>query len=253
MWADLLAHEDIAKRGLSSMRLCQYAMAPMPPERIERMRQIFSSADVLLSSGQTEFTPPTVFQWPENQFDKAPSWGPAVSTTDVRIMAPNGELLPRGQEGEIVYRGPQCMQRYWNDQKATEDVFAHGWFHSGDLGYIDEDGVVWFTDRSKDLVKTGGENVSSVEVECVILTHPAVAECAVVGLPHETWGEAVTAMVVPRSGSDVAQNAILALCRRTLARFKVPKRVEFVPHLPKTSTGKIQKHQIRAAHADDYR
>ncbi|GAB3279447.1 class I adenylate-forming enzyme family protein [Parasphingorhabdus pacifica] len=249
MWAQLLAHPDIRERDLSSMRLCMYAMAPMPPDRLELIGELFPQADVLLGSGQTEFTPPTVFQWPTHQSGKSNSWGSAVATTDVRIMGPDGALLPRGQQGEIVYRGPQCMAGYWNNPSANAAVYAHGWFHSGDVGYLDEEGVVWFTDRLKDIVKTGGENVSSIDVERVLLGNPVVLDCAVVGLPHAHWGEAVTAFVVPTSSGGAVESELIAHCREQLAGFKVPKRIVVVDDLPRTGTGKVQKHLIRSEHA----
>jgi acyl-CoA synthetase (AMP-forming)/AMP-acid ligase II len=157
--------------------------------------------------------------------------------------------LPPGGTGEIVYRGPHVMSGYWNDPAATTAAFAHGWFHSGDLGHLDEEGVVWFTDRVKDMVKTGGENVSSVEVERVLLASPGIVEAAVIGVPDDRWGEAVTAVVVPAEpGADPAALAgrLLDHCRQHLAGFQVPKRIEVRTGLPKTATGKIQKHELRS-------
>ncbi|HEY8414307.1 MAG TPA: long-chain-fatty-acid--CoA ligase [Thermaerobacter sp.] len=248
MWQEILQQPDARQRDFSSVRRCLYAMAPMAPERIAEIQQLFPNADVVLGSGQTEFTPPTVFQRPHHQHTKPASWGLPTVMTDVRIMDDHGNLLPRGQVGEIVYRGPQCMTAYWNNPEATAEAFRHGWFHSGDVGWMDEEGVVWFTDRKKDMVKTGGENVSSIEVERALLAHPAVAECAVVGLPHERWGEAVTAFVVPKPGASVTEEELIAHCRERLAGFKVPKKVVFVSDFPRTGTGKIQKHILRQHH-----
>jgi acyl-CoA synthetase (AMP-forming)/AMP-acid ligase II len=239
-WQDLLAQPDVRGRDWSVLRLCVYGMAPMAAERVAELREVFG-ADVLLGSGQTEFMPPTTFQRLENQYDKSVSWGPATPMTDLRIMDEEGNLLPRGEVGEIVYRGPHCMTGYFHNQEATEGAFRGGWFHSGDVGCVDEEGVVWFTDRKKDMVKTGGENVSSLEVECMLLSHPAVSEAAVVGLPDERWGESVTAFVV----GSAAEAELLAWCRERLAVFKAPKRIVLVEQLPRTSTGKIQKHLLR--------
>lgn len=240
-WQDLLAQPDVRDRDWSAMRLCVYGMAPMAAERVAEVREAFG-ADVLLGSGQTEFTPPTTFQRLENQFDKSASWGAATPMTDVRIMDEDGNLLPRGEVGEIVYRGPHCMTGYLGNVEATEEAFRDGWFHSGDVGYVDEEGVVWFTDRKKDMVKTGGENVSSIEVERVLIAHPSVSEAAVVGLPHDRWGEAVTAFVI----GSAAEEELLAWCRERLATFKVPKRIVFVQGFSRTGTGKIQKQALRA-------
>ncbi|QTJ70677.1 AMP-binding protein (plasmid) [Rhodococcus sp. ZPP] len=246
MWGQLV---DAAGKGApvsENVRMAIYAMAPMSQQRLDEIREVFPNADVVLGSGQTEFTPPSVLQWPSHQWDKNASWGTAVITTDVRIMGPNGKLLPRGQEGEIVYRGPQAMQGYGNNEAANTAAFTHGWFHSGDVGYLDDEGVLWFTDRIKDIVKSGGENVSSVEVERALLDHPDVADCAVVGMPDERWGESVTAVVVPVPGRTISDDAIRNFAKEHLAGYKVPKRVIVVDGLPKTSTGKIQKHRVRA-------
>ncbi len=250
MWAQLLGERDIGERDTSSMTLCMYAMAPMPTERIDRIQEAFPNASVLLGSGQTELTPPTVMQWPPHQQAKPSSWGPPLATTDVRIMDPEGTLVQPGIEGEIVYRGPQCMAGYWNQSEANARVFAHGWMHSGDMGWIDEDGVVWFTDRLKDIVKTGGENVSSVEVERVLLGHPKISDCAVIAVPHPRWGEAVTAVIVS-DPAGLAANDVITYCRAHLAGFKTPKAVVFVADLPRTATGKIQKHLVRRQLQDE--
>jgi acyl-CoA synthetase (AMP-forming)/AMP-acid ligase II len=249
MWAAVLATPGLEDRDLSSVRLCMYAMAPMPQERIGRIAAAFPDADVLLGSGQTECVPATVLQWPAHQDTKSASWGPAVVTVDTRIMGPAGDLLPREETGEIVYRGPHVMSGYWNNAAANTAAFAHGWFHSGDVGHLDDEAVVWFTDRVKDMVKTGGENVSSVEVERVLLSSADITEAAVIGVPDDQWGEAVTAVVVaadPDADPDDLAQRLNALCREHLAGFQVPKRIEVLAGLPKTATGKIQKHELRA-------
>jgi acyl-CoA synthetase (AMP-forming)/AMP-acid ligase II len=248
MYGALLASPSIGSRDLTSVRLCIYAMAPMAPERIAQIAAAFPHAEVLLGSGQTECVPATVFQWPSHQATKSESWGPATITVDTRILGPDGELVPTGETGEIVYRGPHVMSGYWNNADANTAVFAHGWMHSGDVGHLDDEGVVWFTDRIKDIVKSGGENVSSVEVERTLLSCPDVAECAVVGVPDPQWGEAVTAVVVladPARDESAAVDRITAHCKAHLAGFQVPKRVHVVAALPKTATGKVQKGDLR--------
>ena len=249
MWRGLLAHPRLREIDTSSVEVALYAMAPMPSSVLQSLRQTFPDADVILGSGQTETTPANELQWPEHQGVKDDSWGAPTVMSDVRIMGPDGSLLPRGEEGEIVYRSPQLMAGYWNNGPANTTAFAHGWFHGGDVGYIDDEGVVWFTDRTKDMVKTGGENVASVEVERVVLSHPDVAECAVIGMPDARWGEAVTAVVVLKAGAVPDQAVLLAHCKQHLAGFKVPKRFRFVDSLPKTATGKITKHKLRQRQA----
>jgi acyl-CoA synthetase (AMP-forming)/AMP-acid ligase II len=168
-------------------------------------------------------------------------------------MSETGELLPQGSEGEIVYRGPQTLTEYLSNEAATDEAFAHGWFHSGDIGRFDADGLLWFTDRRKDVIKTGGENVASIEVEkALYAASPDIAEAVVVGLPHERWTEAITAIVVPRAGADVSAETLLASVRSHLDGYKAPKAVIVVPELPRTSTGKIQKNVLRDQYAHYY-
>jgi acyl-CoA synthetase (AMP-forming)/AMP-acid ligase II len=207
---------------------------------------MYPNADVVLGSGQTEFTPASCIQRPEHQWSKGSTWGTATAMTRVAVMDENGKLLPRGQTGELVYRGPQVMNGYLNQPEATRNSMRHGWFHSGDVVSIDEDGAIWFKDRSKDLIKTGGENVASIEIERCLLGHPQVMNAAVVGLPHPHWGEAVTAAVVTKPGSQIEESELLEYCRNHLAAFKVPKRILVREQLPQTGTGKIQKHLLRS-------
>ena len=229
----------------TSVQLGLYAMSPMSLDRLDELRAAFPRADIVLASGQTETTPMSEMQWPEHQRTKHGAWGSPSVTTDVRIMNPDGVLLPPGEEGEIVYRSPQLMTEYWANPEANRSAFAHGWFHSGDIGYLDDDGVLWFTDRLKDIVKTGGENVSSLEVEQTIADLPGVVECAVVGRLHLRWGEAVTAFVVAAATDPISEEEVIAYCKSRLAGYKVPKTVVVVEALPKTATGKIEKHRLR--------
>jgi acyl-CoA synthetase (AMP-forming)/AMP-acid ligase II len=249
MWQALVAAQAAAPRELTSVRMCVYGMAPMPGPVLEQVSEAFPNAAVVLGSGQTEVVPATVLQWPEHQHSKPNSWGPAVPTVDVAIMGSDGTVLGAGEEGEIVYRGPHVAMGYWNNAEANRAGFDHGWFHSGDIGYLDDEGVVWFTDRLKDIIKSGGENVSSVDVERVVAAAPGVAECAVIGVQHERWGEAVCAVVVagdPDADRDELERQVIAHAKKQLAGFKVPKRVLVVDVLPRTATGKAQKHELRA-------
>ncbi|WP_182348652.1 class I adenylate-forming enzyme family protein [Tomitella gaofuii] len=252
----------VAARGdagpISTLRTAVYAMAPMPADLLGDVEALFPSASVILGSGQTEVVPATVLQWPAHQRTKPDSWGPAVPTVRTAILGPGGEPVRPGDSGEIVYRGPHVMSGYWNNGPANREAFAHGWFHSGDIGHLDDEGVVWFTDRLKDIIKTGGENVSSVDVERVVAAVPGVAECTVIGVPDDHWGEAVCAVVVadgPASAPDPGPatttaddlaERVRSHARTHLAAFQVPKRVLVVDELPKTATGKVRKHAVRA-------
>jgi acyl-CoA synthetase (AMP-forming)/AMP-acid ligase II len=227
-------------------------MAPQAEERLHQIHAMFPNADVVLGSGQTEFTPATCVQRPEHQWSKAATWGTPTSLTRVAIMGPDGQLLPRGSSGELVYRGPQVMNGYLNQPETTANAMRHGWFHSGDVAYLDEEGAICFEDRLKDVIKTGGENVASIEVERCLLAHPEVLEAAAVGAPHERWGEAITAVVIRKPEGFADELELLEHCRGRLARFKVPKRILFAETLPCTGTGKIQKHIIRTELVDLY-
>lgn len=171
-----------------------------------------------------------------------------LTSGELRVVDEKGEeVSPDGQSmGEIVVRGNVVMDGYYRDPEATERVMGDGWFHTGDAAVVHPDGYVEIRDRIKDVIISGGENISSVEVEGVLLRHPAVAEAAIVGLPHERWGEAPHAFVVLRDGSEASEEDIIAFARDRLAHFKAPHRVSFVDELPKTATGKIQKYVLRS-------
>jgi acyl-CoA synthetase (AMP-forming)/AMP-acid ligase II len=247
-----LDHPSFDGRDMSSLKRAVYAMAPMPDELIRRCLDKFG-CDFALLFGQTEMSPITTLFRPEHQLTHIGAVGTPLTGVQVAIMGPDGALLPAGEQGEIVYRGPSTMQEYLHNPEATEAAFAHGWFHSGDVGKFGDDGVLWFADRYKDVIKTGGENVASIEVEkAVYAADPRVSEVVVVGLPHEYWTEAITAVVVPKPGETVDAAALLAELKKRLAGFKVPKSVIVVDELPKTSTGKIQKNRVREDHATHY-
>ncbi|TDP91910.1 AMP-binding protein [Labedaea rhizosphaerae] len=252
MYRAMLDHPDIATTDLSSLRRACYAMAPMPDAQLRRCLEVFA-CDFYLLFGQTEMSPTATMFRPEHQLSHSGAVGTPVANIQVSIMDGDGKLVPQGATGEIVYRGPHTMTGYLDNQEATDTAFAHGWFHSGDIGHIDDDGILWFTDRSKDVIKTGGENVASIEVEkAVYAADPNVAEAVVVGLPHERWSEAITAVVVPKPGAEVDEEQLLSVLRGLLDPYKVPKAVIVADTLPKTSTGKIQKNVVRTTYADRY-
>ncbi|MFB3162612.1 AMP-binding protein [Neobacillus sp. 179-J 1A1 HS] len=247
MYRALLDHPNRLDYDLSSLRLCVYAMAPMPDYELKRAHDVFK-CDFALLFGQTEMAPvATVFR-PEHQLIKPGSVGTPAVNVEVGIMNEQGALLGKKEVGEIVYRSPQTMEGYLNDSDKTNEAFAHGWFHSGDYGYFDEDSILWFVDRKKDMVKTGGVNVASIEVEKCIFQHPNVQNVAVVGLPHEHWTEALTAFVISKDNVVIPEDEIIQLCKNQLGGYKVPKKVITLKQFPMTSSGKIQKHIIRNNH-----
>jgi fatty-acyl-CoA synthase len=164
---------------------------------------------------------------------------------ETRVVGPDMQDLPPGTHGEIVHRSPHLLSGYWNTPAETEEAFSGGWFHSGDVGYFDEDGYLYIVDRIRDVINTGGVLVASREVEEVLFTHPAVSEVAVVGLPDPKWIEAVTAFVVTRAGHVVDADALLGHARAHLAGYKLPKQVVFVENLPRNTAGKLLKRELR--------
>lgn len=244
MYAACLRQQEEDPRDLTCVDMAIYAMAPMPEALLDAVSRVFSGADVVLGTGQTEVVPATAMHWPEHRHTAAKSWGSQAPSVHLEIMGPGGDLLPPDEAGEIVYRSPNVCEGYRGEPAA----FAGGWFHSGDVGHLDGDRVAWFTDRLKDIVKTGGENVSSVAVEAVVLGVPGVAECSVIGVPHEKWGEAVCAVVVADGSvsTDELPSRIVEHAKAELAGFQVPKEVRIVESLPKTATGKIRKFGVRS-------
>jgi acyl-CoA synthetase (AMP-forming)/AMP-acid ligase II len=253
MYRTLLDLQTRQPRDVSSLRLAVYAMAPIGPEELRRLIYIFG-CDFSLMFGQTEMSPVSAFFRPEHQLSHTGAAGTPSINVQIGIMDEEGSLLPTGRSGEIVYRGPQVLSGYLHDETATEAAFRHGWFHSGDAGHFDADGILWFEDRFKDVIKSGGENVASLEVETALYrAEPKILEAAIVGLPHERWGEAITAFVVPRAGETIDQAETLRRMRDRLSPFKCPKAIVVVDGFPKTATGKIQKMELRKRYAAFYR
>lgn len=225
------------------------------PDTVIGDRQV---VQCLYSSGTTsrpkgvlrECTPATVMQWPELNPDKSDSWGYPSPIAENRIAEPGGaELVPTGEEGEIVYRGPTVMEGYWNNPDANAEAFTGGHLHSGDLGHLDADGVLWFSDRVKDIVKSGGENVSSMHVERVLMDHPHLAEVACIGRPDPTWGEQVVAVVVAAPDAPAEEELVESVLRfgaERLTASQRPRHVMVVDAIPRTATGKIRKVELRS-------
>jgi long-chain acyl-CoA synthetase len=167
-------------------------------------------------------------------------------------MDESGNLLGEKEVGEIVHRGPNVMSGYLNNPEESKRARQYGWHHTGDLGYFDEDGLLVFVDRKKDMIKSGGENVASIQVEQVLISYPKVLNAVAVGLPHERWIEAVTAFVVLKPGEEATREDILNYCKEHLGSFQIPKEVLIVDELPQTATGKIQKHVLRKKYVSLY-
>lgn len=251
VWIGLLRHPDFDRRDLSSLRKGYYGASIMPVEVLKEIAARLPNVRLFNFYGQTEMAPVATILRPEEQLTRLGSAGRPALNVETRIVGEDGEPLPPGEVGEIVHRSPHAMLGYWNDPEKTAEAFRGGWFHSGDLGVMDADGYLTVVDRKKDMIKTGGENVASREVEEVIYRHPAVEEVAVFGLPHPTWVESVVAAVVTRDGATLGEDDLLGHCREHLAGFKTPKQVFFVDSLPKNPSGKLLKRVLRERFAEN--
>jgi fatty-acyl-CoA synthase len=245
VWIALLRHPDFDRHDLSSLRAGYYGASIMPTAVIEELMHRLPAMRLFNFYGQTEMAPVATILKPADQLRKLGSAGRPALNVETRVVDDNDQPVAVGEVGEIVHRSPHLISEYYNDPAKTAEAFRGGWFHSGDLGRFDAEGYLYVVDRKKDMIKTGGENVASREVEEVIFRHPDVAEVAVFGVPHPTWIEAVTAVVVPKAGADLTAEAVMAYCRGALAGFKAPKHVDIVAALPKNASGKILKRDLR--------
>lgn len=246
VWIALLRHADFAKRDLSSLEKCYYGAAIMPMEVLKELAERLPNAKFWNFYGQTEVAPLATVLQPEDQMRKLGSAGKPALNVETRIVDDAGNEVPSGSIGEIVHRTAHAMLGYLFDEEKTRHAFDGGWFHSGDLGVMDEEGYLTIVDRKKDMINTGGVNVSSREVEEFLYTLPGVSEVAVIAVPDPYWIEAVTAIIVPKLGVQLQEEDILAHCRQGLSKFKVPKYITFANGLPKNPSGKILKRELRA-------
>lgn len=254
MAMQILDHPRFNDFDTSSVRSVSYGGAPAPPELVRRIAETFPKGAPGNGYGMTETSAATTMNSGPDYVAKPDSVGPPVPVTDVAIVPEDYEGLepdpnrPQGPEvtGELWIRGPQVVRCYWNRPEETEATFGGGWLRTGDVARIDEEGFVYIVDRAKDVIIRGGENVYSVEVEAALFTHPAVADCAVIGVPEPVLGEEVGAVVVPRPGHEVTVEELQAHVAQTLARFSVPTRIWFRDEpLPRNPAGKVLKRQLR--------
>ncbi|MBI1905790.1 MAG: AMP-binding protein [Rhodocyclales bacterium] len=248
-FAPLQAVPDFADYDLSSVRAWIYGGGPIGADLARRLMAAYKSERFLQVFGMTETGPLGTLLYPEEQVAKAGSIGRvATPGIDLRVVRADGGEAGPGDIGEVWLRGDSVMLGYLDDPAATRAAFAEGgWYRSGDLVRVDGDGYLFIADRAKDMIVTGGENVYSKEVEDVLLTHPAVADVAVIGRPHEIWGETVVAHVVPRPGAAIDGEALAGFLADKLARYKIPRDYVFADTLPRTPTGKLKKYVLRSA------
>lgn len=249
VWISLLRHPDFDSRDLTSLRKLYYGASIMPVPVLEELRRRLPGARPFNCYGQSEIAPLATVLRPEEHDARPASAGRPLITVETRVVDSEMRDVPCGTRGEIVHRSPQLLLGYWDKPDETKESFEGGWFHSGDVGYFDEEGYLYVVDRVKDVIKTGGTMVASREVEEVLFTHPAVSEVAVIALPDPKWIEAVTAVVVLRSGHTVTEEALIEHARSQLAPFKVPKSIIFRAELPRNTAGKLLKRELRSEYA----
>ncbi len=253
MLNEVLHHLDVDKYDLSSLRRLIYGASPMPVELLKqglrKWGQIF-----VQGYGMTETSPlltvldpvDHILEGTPEQVRRLSSCGKEILGVEVRVVNQEGEDVHRGEIGEIIARGPNVMLGYWRMPEATDAAIVDGWMHTGDLATIDEDNYIYIVDRTKDMIISGGENIYSVEVENALYTHPAVLEAAVIGIPHDVWGEAVHAVVVCKPGMQVTCDELIEHTHTLIAGYKVPRSIEFSQDaLPKSGAGKILKRDLR--------
>jgi len=248
----LLAHPDVRRHDYSSLRYFNYASAPMAPEKIKEAMDVFGPV-MMTGFGQTELGPNTTFFSPEDHRRvlaagderRLTSVGRPTLFARVEVMDEDGRLLPPETHGEIVVRSTAVMKGYYKNPEETARAAAHGWHHTGDIGFKDREGWVYLVDRKRDMLISGGFNIFPSEIEKVVVAHPAVQDCAVVGAPDADWGEAVKAVVELKAGASVEAAELEAFCRARLPGYKVPKSFELWPELPRSAAGKVLRRKVR--------
>lgn len=245
IWIAMLRSPKFDSTDLTSLEKGYYGASIMPVEVLLELQRRLPNVRFWNFYGQTEIAPLATVLKPEDQLRKAGSAGKPVLNVETRIVNDAMQDVAPGEIGEIVHRSAQLMSGYFNDPDKTSAAFRDGWFHSGDLATVDDEGFITVVDRVKDMIKTGGENVASREVEETIYKLAGISEVAVVGLPDPRWIEAVTAIVVTKAGATLDETSVIAHCASLMAHFKVPKRVVFVDELPKNPSGKLLKRELR--------
>ena len=245
MYSLLLNLPEIKQYNFEHLRLFGYGAAPMPYELVKNLKETFPNVAVQNLYGQTENTPASTSLLDENALTKIGSVGKPLAKTEVRLINPDGELVQIGEVGEICVKGPQVMKGYLRNPEETALAVRDGWLHTGDLGRFDEEGFLYIVDRKKDMIIRGGENIYPIEIEEVLYQIPEVLEAAVVGVPHELYGEVPKAFVVVKEGQHLSEQHVLNYAKTQLAKYKVPYEVEFLAELPRNASGKVLKHTLR--------
>ena len=250
VWIALLRSPLLDANKMRTLVKGYYGASIMPVEVLRELASRLPGVRLWNLYGQTEIAPLATLLGPDDQLRKPGSCGKAVIHVETRVVNDNmNDVQAGGEVGEIVHRSPHLMLGYYKDEERTRAAFESGWFHSGDLATIDAEGYITVVDRKKDMIKTGGENVASREVEEMIYRLPAVSEVAVIGLPDPKWVEAVTAVIVVKQGLGLTEEEVLKYCQQHMAGFKCPKRIIFTQDLPKNPSGKLLKRELRQLYA----
>lgn len=245
----VIQHPKAASTDFSGIKFLMYGAAPMPLELLKEAVRTMPQAGMLQVFGMTETCGSVSLLPPEDHSlegnERMRSAGKAMPGVEIKIVDVDGDELPRGEIGEIAVKSPSNMLGYWNLPDATKSSLRDGWMHTGDAALMDADGYIYIQDRIKDMIISGGENVYPAEVESAIYGHPAIAEVAVIGVPDDTWGEAVKACVVCKPGENVDEGDVIAYARERVAAFKAPKSIDVIDVMPRNPSGKILRRQLR--------
>jgi acyl-CoA synthetase (AMP-forming)/AMP-acid ligase II len=248
----LVDHPELPAHDLSSLSRMLYGASPISEALLDRVMKALPWTALTQGYGMTELAPLATYLPPaDHDGPRLRSAGKAAAITELRIVDPDDNEVPRGTVGEICVRGGQVMQGYWRKPEETEAALRGGWMHTGDAAYMDDDGYIFIVDRVKDMIVTGGENVYSAEVENAVAQHPAVAMCAVIGVPDPDWGERVHAVVVLRPGASATAEEIRDHAKTLIAGYKAPRTVEFTDALPISGAGKVLKRELRQKYWGD--
>jgi O-succinylbenzoate-CoA ligase len=239
----MLQVPEIKKYDISSVNTVTSGASPVPVSLIEAYTEY--DINIIQLYGLTEAAGPVTTLNPEEALTRIGSCGKPFFHMDVKIVDDDGNQLPPGEQGELITRGESVMKGYWNLPDATAETIKNGWLHTGDIAKVDEEGYYYITDRKKDMIISGGENVYPAEIEGVLYSHPDILEAAVIGMPSDEWGESPLAVVVPKEGAGLTEQQVIDYCNGRLARYKMPKAVVFTQEIPRNPTGKALKWKLR--------
>lgn len=245
MYSILLNMPRLATMDLSHLRLFAYGAAPMPYELVRQIKTLYPDIKVQNLYGQTENSPGATTLKDNYALGKIGSVGEILPRTEVKVVDSEGNAVPVGEVGEIVVKGPQVMKGYFKNEEETNRVLREGWMYSGDLGRFDEDGLLYIVDRKKDMIIRGGENIYPIEVEEVLYQIPEILEAAVIGIPHQVYGEVPMAYIVIKNGQQLTEEQVTTYCEKRLAKYKLPAKIVFLDTLPRNASGKVLKHTLR--------